>query len=214
MANAILRAGTGIGFLVLGTSSEYTLSGNDKGSSAKKDCTLFRPKPAYFHITKTDPERKYGIVGDYLQQGYTKIATGSSDTICPQQDDPENDVPAAMEPQSWVKVWTKKLKNKSETLTFWQPIPYPNYRALGWVATFTVGGAPSQPDVPDYLCVYSTFTVEAEIGPALWNDHGAGNSAGTPDYTFYAVKGLPNAFIGQPGHDKPFVGTAYKLKPR
>jgi hypothetical protein len=210
MANRYLRAGAGMGYLVLGPTSEYTYSGNDKGSSAKQDCTLFRPIPADVPATDEDPALKFGLLGDYLQQGYTKVATGSSNTVCPQRENP-TDVAAAMAPKRWQQVWTKKLKSKSETLTFWQPIPYPNYRALGWVATFTVG-VPAQPNVPDYLCVHWTFTVETEIGPALWNDRGAGHDDGTPDYTFYAVQGLPNAFVGQPGHDKPFVGTVYKLK--
>jgi len=181
--------------LQVSSTDRYSWVWSDKGSGAKADCTVWRPRT----------ETGYFIIGDYAQASYKKETVGSSLVVRAVNDDPNH--PLLMPPTGWVPVWfQEKEKGGDFEGSIWAPTPPDGYHALGHAASTSRTAAPN---IAEFRCVRADLLGAATAGGIIWADHGAHTKN---NCTLFSIPLVPNAFVGQASYTPSYQGPVFRLK--
>jgi hypothetical protein len=174
----------GNGFLdiqILSGVGNFTRWGDDSGSGADIDLTMFRP------VVSSD----YFFLGDIAIEGHRDSYTGSCYIVQARNDDPKN--PCLKKPTKFVKVWDNHGSGSSRpNLAIWQPAcDDPGYVAIGLIFGNTHTRIQDPPNPSDFLTlalVRRDLTVLVNCLPTLiWDD------VGTQSSTNASLFPLPNS---------------------
>jgi Vacuolar protein sorting-associated protein 62 len=178
--------------LLVSSTSVYDWIYDDKGSGAKQDVTIYRPRPT---------EEGYSIVGHYAQGNFSQ-PTGSSMIVKAINEDPGS--PLLKPPSDFRSVWNDRKSGGDYDGSIWYPVPPDGYVTIGYVGQLGY----ERPSISNYACVRRDLVEEATVGSPIWSDAGSGAAE---DVTIWKIDGSPGMFVAQANHD-PFTGTAYRLK--
>jgi len=179
--------------LQVSTTDRYSWVWSDKGSGAKADCTVWRPRT----------EMGYFIIGDYAQANYKPETVGSSLVVRAVNDDPNR--PLLMPPTAWVLVWNQEKGGDFEG-SIWAPTPPAGYHALGHAASTS---RTAKPNIPEFRCVRADLVGPATAGSIIWADHSAHTKN---NCTLFSIPLVPNAFVGQPSYAPSYQEPVFRLK--
>lgn len=168
--------------LTFGTTMNYALTYNDRGSGANLDGSFYRPTP---------PPGAF-VLGDYAQGNYDAPSRPST-TVMVEGEDPAN--PALKAPTGFDLIWSDKGSGADMNGSVWMPVAPPGYVALGAVSN--TGYNP--PAIPGLRCVRVDLVRSGLIGALIWNDEGSGADM---DVEIFAVSGL-STFFAQGNYNPP-----------
>lgn len=168
--------------ITFGTTLEYALLYNDKGSGADRDGAFWRPTP---------PDGFF-FFGDYLQGDYGD-PTLPSITVKVENDDTDN--PVIKSPTGFAQVWLDTGSGADMDGSIWMPVPPPGYVALGAVANT----GHSAPNPNKLVCMRFDLVQTGTIGALIWSDRG---SHADSDVANYAITGL-STFYAQANYNEP-----------
>lgn len=162
--------------------------GSDRGSGAKRDLALYRPKC---------PEKWYWLG----QSGNCNTKLIRVKPLVPG---------VVTEPHDYQCAWTDAGSGKKNGYSLWNISPQPNYRALGGIARLGKGrtdwAKPKDDEVKGIACVHESLCAEGDIGGMIWNDAGTHAKA---DGSVWEIKpksenGIhAHTFFCQDNHSRP-----------
>ena len=144
--------------------SDLVMVTNNKGSGARVNMTIYRPK--------TLDEGWYWI-GDLVETSYNAPTQQVMLVHA-------NDSSALAAPVDWKYVYSDYGSGADLDTSVWIPVPPTGYVALGCVA---VQGY-KKPVLPGFRCVNKSYCVDGTEGSMIWNDKG---SHGRYDIALWSV---------------------------
>ena len=188
------RASISMPALILSTCSNFNLVW--WGSAMHGSCAsvqVHRPQPS---------ASTSFIIGDAGVYG-SNAPTGAA-VIVQSVNDPNGTL--MQPPTGWNQVWNDRGSGGSNDGAIWSARAPDGFIGIGAVAN----NGYDAPTIPNYRCIDHNLLTQVNSGlTSIWKDQG---SHADEDVEFWAIPGLPNAFVTSNNYDNPPPSGAFVFK--